>query len=60
MMETPMQVIFVGVVIAAYVIQWGAAIAAVFDHAQAKASDDARPLVWPQLPAWLKKRPPPE
>ena len=37
-----MQVIFVGVVIAAYVIQWGAAIAVVFAHAQAKASDDAR------------------
>jgi len=60
MMETPMQVIFVGVVIAAYVIQWGAAIAVVVAHAQAKASDGARLHFWPALFGWLKKRPPPE
>ena len=59
-METPMQIIFVGVVIAASVVQWGAAVAVVLAHAQAKASDDARLRSWPALFGRLKKRPSPE
>jgi len=55
-----MQIIFVGVVIAAAVIQWGAAVAVVLAHAQAKASDDARLRSWSALFGRLKKHPSPE
>ena len=53
-----MDVIFVGIVVAAYLVQCGAAIAAVLAHAEAKAGRDTEPRFWPALLRWLKRSSP--
>ena len=55
-----MQIIFVGLVIAAYIVQCGAAMAVVFAHAQEKAKGDGDLTFWPALSRWLTKQHSPE